>query len=162
MHRKTSSHIEGKQENVAQAMNHGLGLVDKKILMVDDDIRNIYALSSFLVDKGLDIQSAQNGKDALDILENTENDFDIVLMDIMMPVMNGYDAMKAIRKNSRIMNIPIIALTAKAQAEDRKLCIDAGANDYLSKPIDPEQLLSLLEFRLKTQSNGQRYLLENG
>jgi CheY-like chemotaxis protein len=76
-------------------------------------------------------------------------------MDIMMPVMNGYDAMSAIRKDSKIKNIPIIALTAKAQAEDKQLCIDAGANDYMSKPIDHEQLLSLLKIWLKRRSNNE-------
>jgi CheY-like chemotaxis protein len=134
-------------------MDNDLGLVGKKILMVDDDIRNIYALSSVLEDKGLDIKSAQNGKEALDLLINTENKFDIVLMDIMMPVMNGYDSMRAIRKDNKIKNIPIIALTAKAQAEDKQLCIDAGANDYMYKPIDHEQLLSLLKIWLKNEES---------
>ena len=126
-------------------------LEGKKVLLVDDDIRNIYALSSVLEDKGLDIKSAQNGKEALALLNNKKYAFDIVLMDIMMPVMDGYEAMREIRKDNTIKNIPIIALTAKAQAEDRKLCIDAGANDYMPKPIDHEQLLSLLKAWLKPQ-----------
>ncbi|MFT5452647.1 MAG: signal transduction histidine kinase/CheY-like chemotaxis protein/HAMP domain-containing protein [Enterobacterales bacterium] len=155
LHSEKDSLNEEKQQLLSQAMNNDLGLVGKKILMVDDDIRNIYALSSVLEGKGLDIKSAQNGKEALDLLKNTANKFDIVLMDIMMPVMNGYDAMSAIRKDSKIKNIPIIALTAKAQAEDKQLCIDAGANDYMSKPIDHEQLLSLLKIWLKRRSNNE-------
>jgi two-component system chemotaxis sensor kinase CheA len=126
-------------------MNTDLRLEGKRVLLVDDDIRNLYALSAVLEVKGLDITSAQNGKEALELLQNTEKKFDIVLMDIMMPVMDGYEAIRAIRKNNNLKNIPIIALTSKAQAEDRQLCIDAGANEYMSKPIDHEQLLSLLK-----------------
>jgi CheY-like chemotaxis protein len=155
LHSEKDSLNEEKQQLLSEAMNNDLGLVGRKILMVDDDIRNIYALSSVLEGKGLDIKSAQNGKEALDLLKNTANKFDIVLMDIMMPVMNGYDAMRAIRKTKKIKNIPIIALTAKAQAEDKQLCIDAGANDYMSKPIDHEQLLSLLKIWLKREDNSK-------
>jgi HAMP domain-containing protein/signal transduction histidine kinase/DNA-binding response OmpR family regulator len=145
LHTAKDSLNEEKQQLLSQAMNTDLALEGKKVLMVDDDIRNIYALSSVLEGKGLDITSAQNGKEALALLNNTQNEFDIVLMDIMMPVMDGYEAMKEIRKDNRIKNIPIIALTAKAQAEDKKLCLDAGANDYMAKPIDHEQLLLLLK-----------------
>jgi signal transduction histidine kinase/CheY-like chemotaxis protein/HAMP domain-containing protein len=134
-----------KQQLLAQAMDTDLLLEGKNLLIVDDDIRNIYALSSVLEGKGLDITSAQNGKEALELLQNSENQFDIVLMDIMMPVMDGYEAMREIRKDNRVSNIPIIALTAKAQAEDKQLCIDSGANDYMAKPVDHEQLLSLLK-----------------
>jgi signal transduction histidine kinase/CheY-like chemotaxis protein/HAMP domain-containing protein len=155
LHSIKSSLNEEKQQLLIQAMNSDQALEGKKILMVDDDIRNIYALSSVLEDKGLDITSAQNGKEALALLNDTENEFDIVLMDIMMPVMDGYEAMKEIRKDNKINNIPIIALTAKAQAEDKKLCIDAGANDYMAKPIDHEQLLSLLKVWLTAKSSLQ-------
>ncbi|WP_293762383.1 response regulator [uncultured Paraglaciecola sp.] len=141
---KNSLNVE-KQQLLSQAMNTDLRLEGKRVLMVDDDIRNLYALSAVLEVKGLDITSAQNGKEALELLQNTEKKFDIVLMDIMMPVMDGYEAIRAIRKNNNLKNIPIIALTSKAQAEDRQLCIDAGANEYMSKPIDHEQLLSLLK-----------------
>jgi CheY-like chemotaxis protein len=145
LHSVKGSLNEEKQQLLSQAMNADLALEGKKLLMVDDDIRNIYALSSVLESKGLDITSAQNGKEALALLNKTEHEFDIVLMDIMMPVMDGYEAMREIRKNNKIKSIPIIALTAKAQTEDKKLCIDAGANDYMAKPIDHEQLLSLLK-----------------
>jgi HAMP domain-containing protein/CheY-like chemotaxis protein len=145
LHSAKSSLNGEKQQLLSQAMNADLALEGKRILMVDDDIRNIYALSSVLESKGLDITSAQNGKEALALLNKSDNEFDVVLMDIMMPVMDGYEAMREIRKDNKINNIPIIALTAKAQAEDKKLCIDAGANDYMAKPIDHEQLLSLLK-----------------
>ena len=145
LHSVKNSLNEEKQQLLSQAMNTDLGLEGKRVLMVDDDIRNLYALSAVLEVKGLDITSAQNGKEAMELLQNTDKKFDIVLMDIMMPVMDGYEAMRAIRKNNNLKNIPIIALTSKAQAEDRQLCIDAGANEYMSKPIDHEQLLSLLK-----------------
>ena len=144
-----------KQQLLAKAMDTDLLLEGKKLLIVDDDMRNIYALSSVLEDKGLDITSAQNGKEALELLQNTENKFDIVLMDIMMPVMDGYEAMREIKKNNRINSIPIIALTAKAQAEDKQLCIDSGADDYMAKPIDNEQLLSLLKVWLVRNNSAE-------
>ena len=144
-----------KQQLLAQSMDTDLLLEGKKLLIVDDDVRNIYALSSVLEDKGLDITSAQNGKEALELLQNTKNKFDIVLMDIMMPVMDGYEAMREIKKNNRINNIPIIALTAKAQAEDEQLCIDSGADDYMAKPIDNEQLLSLLKVWLSHNNSAE-------
>ena len=154
LHSVKDSLNEEKQQLLFEAINTDLGLKGKKILMVDDDIRNLYALSSVLEGKGLDITSAQNGQEALALLKDTEKKFDIVLMDIMMPVMDGYEAMREIRKDHKIKNIPIIALTAKAQVEDKQMCIDAGANDYMSKPIDHEQLLSLLKIWLK---DGEHY-----
>ncbi|MFQ3193287.1 MAG: HAMP domain-containing protein/signal transduction histidine kinase/CheY-like chemotaxis protein [Colwellia sp.] len=155
LHSAKDSLNEEKQQLLSRAMNADFALKGKKILMVDDDIRNIYALSSVLENKGLDITSAQNGKEALALLSHTENEFDLVLMDIMMPVMDGYEAMRAIRKDHKINHIPIIALTAKAQAEDKKLCIDAGANDYMAKPIDHELLLSLLKVWLTHQHSNE-------
>ena len=117
---------------------------DKNILIVDDDVRNIFALSSVMAEKDMKIVIAENGKDALKALD--ENDtVDLVLMDIMMPEMDGYQAMEQIRKKKKFKNLPIIALTAKAMKGDRQKCIDAGANDYLSKPIDIEKLLSLMQ-----------------
>jgi CheY-like chemotaxis protein len=153
LHTVKGSLNEEKQQLLSQSMDTDWELEGKKVLLVDDDIRNIYALSSVLEDKGLDISSAQNGKEAIALLNNKKNNFDIVLMDIMMPVMDGYQAMREIRNNNKIKNIPIIALTAKAQAEDKKLCIDAGANDYMPKPIDHEQLLSLLKVWLKPKDS---------
>jgi CheY-like chemotaxis protein len=116
----------------------------KRILVVDDDIRNIFALSSVLGEKEMDVEVAENGKEALEFLEKADN-IDLVLMDIMMPEMDGYEAMTLIRKNQRYKNLPVIALTAKAMKGDRQKCIAAGASDYLSKPIDVEKLLSLMQ-----------------
>ena len=118
-------------------------LKDKNILIVDDDIRNIYALSAALTGKGANITTAFNGIEALEALENNGNT-DIVLMDIMMPEMDGFEATRKIRENIRWKNLPIIALTAKAMKGDRDEIINAGASDYQSKPIDIQKLISLI------------------
>jgi CheY-like chemotaxis protein len=115
----------------------------KKLLLVDDDMRNIYALSAQLEELGFDITLANNGREAIETL-NEKPDMEIVLMDIMMPEMDGYEAMQHIRKQARFAKLPILALTAKAMKEDRSKCIEAGANDYCSKPIDMARLTSLL------------------
>ena len=116
---------------------------NKKVLLVDDDVRNIFALSSILEEKGLDILVAENGKEAVDMVKQ-HNDIDLVLMDVMMPEMDGFEAMRQIRLDKKNAKLPLISLTAKAMKGDREKCIQAGANDYLSKPIDVEKLLSLL------------------
>ena len=113
------------------------------MLIVDDDMRNTFALSKVLEKTGMKIVLAENGQLALDLLQK-EDDIDLVLMDIMMPVMDGYEAMRRIRKNERTAEMPIIALTAKAMPEDRAKCLQAGANDYLTKPVDVDRLLSLI------------------
>jgi len=114
----------------------------KRVLVVEDDVRNVFALSSLLEPRGLELAIARNGREALEILRETP--IDLVLMDIMMPEMNGLDATREIRRHERWRTLPIIALTAKAMADDRQACLDAGANDYLAKPIDVDMLLSLL------------------
>ena len=114
-----------------------------KILLVDDDMRNLFALSKILKERGMEIIKAENGKNALQMLE-LHPDIHLVLMDIMMPEMDGYEAMKAIRSQVRFTRLPVIALTAKAMKDDKQKCIDAGANDYITKPIDVERLLSLM------------------
>ena len=116
---------------------------EKKLLLVDDDMRNIYALSAQLEELGFDITIANNGKEALQALED-DPEMDIVLMDIMMPEMDGYEAMSLIRKQTRFQKLPILALTAKAMKDDRAKCLEAGANDYCSKPIDMGKLTSLM------------------
>ncbi|MNV66250.1 Polar-differentiation response regulator DivK [compost metagenome] len=118
-------------------------LKDKTILITDDDMRNIFALSSALQLYDLKIVIANNGREALERLEESEQ-IDLVLMDIMMPEMDGYESMKAIRLQKRFAKLPIIALTAKAMKNDREKCIEAGANDYISKPVDMDKLLSML------------------
>ncbi len=116
----------------------------KKVLVVDDDVRNVFAMTSVLEDSGMEVISAETGQAALDKLDETP-DVDIVLMDVMMPGMDGYDTMRAIRALGAFRPLPIIAVTAKAMPGDREKCLEAGASDYLSKPVAPAQLLSLLE-----------------
>lgn len=117
-------------------------LIGKKVLVVDDDMRNIFALTSSLEAAGMEVSFAENGRDAINILQ--EEDPDIVLMDIMMPEMDGYEAMRVIKGMKEYENLPIIALTAKAMKDDRQKCIDAGASDYISKPVNLEQLFSII------------------
>jgi CheY-like chemotaxis protein len=122
-------------------------LVGKKVLVVDDDVRNIFALSSVLERRGMDVVTASNGFEAISMLESAP-DVSIVLMDIMMPEMDGYQTMSAIRKNAELRRMPIVALTAKAMKGDREKCLEAGASDYLAKPVNTEQLLSALRLWL--------------
>ena len=113
------------------------------ILLVDDDARNIFALSSVLERRGMQVLTATTGNEAVALVESTPG-VAIVLMDIMMPEMDGYQTMQVIRQNSALRRLPIIALTAKAMKGDREKCLDAGASDYLAKPVNTEQLLSAL------------------
>jgi CheY-like chemotaxis protein len=115
----------------------------KKILIVDDDVRNVFALTRILEDKGFKVVAGENGIEGLKRLENNP-DTDIVLMDIMMPEMDGYEAVRRIRLKGEHKALPIIALTAKAMKGDRIKCIEAGASDYLAKPVDADRLFSLL------------------
>jgi CheY-like chemotaxis protein len=114
-------------------------LDNKKVLIVEDDLRNIFSLTCYFEEKNVQIFTAENGKVALDLL-NREDNIDLVLMDIMMPEMDGYEAMKEIRKQDRFKSLPIIALTAKAMKEDEQKCLNAGANVYLSKPVNLDEL----------------------
>jgi CheY-like chemotaxis protein/signal transduction histidine kinase len=118
-------------------------LKGRKILLVDDDLRNTFALSKVLQHYGIEVIMADNGKLALDMLDQ-ESGIELVIMDIMMPIMDGYEAMRIIRANPLFKKLPIIALTANAMVGDREKCIEAGANDYMTKPIDIENLLSLM------------------
>ena len=118
-------------------------LADKKALVVDDDIRNIFAMTSLLENNHMQVLSAESGSVALEILAK-HPDIDVVLMDIMMPEMDGYDTMQAIRKEGHFKALPIIALTAKAMKGDREKCIESGASDYITKPVDSNQLLALM------------------
>ncbi|HEX3915243.1 MAG TPA: response regulator [Steroidobacteraceae bacterium] len=123
-------------------------LEGRRVLIVEDDVRNVFALSSLLEPKGIEVIIARNGREALDVLTRTARDaatrIDLVLMDIMMPEMDGLTAMREIRKNGEWKNLPIIALTAKAMADDHDRSLAAGANDYIAKPLDVERLLSLV------------------
>jgi len=122
-------------------------LKGKKILVVDDDMRNVFALTSALESYDLNVEIAENGQEALDKLE-TVADIDLVLMDIMMPVMDGYEAIRNIRHQTKFAKLPVIALTAKAMKDDKEKCIAAGANDYITKPVDIDRLVSLMQMWL--------------
>jgi CheY-like chemotaxis protein len=118
-------------------------LSGRRVLVVDDDIRNIFAMTSVLERYGMRIESAETGAAALEMLGNDDG-IEVVLMDIMMPGMDGHDTMRAIRMSPRMAGLPIIALTAKAMKGDREKCIESGASDYISKPVDTQQLVSTL------------------
>jgi len=122
-------------------------LKDRKVLLVDDDMRNSYALSKKLIEVGFDVEMASNGKDAIDMLKQDDK-FELVLMDIMMPVMDGNEATEHIRTLPSFKNLPIIALTAKTMPEDREKCLKAGASEYITKPIDFDKLLSIMRIWL--------------
>ncbi|MFH1161174.1 MAG: response regulator, partial [bacterium] len=121
---------------------------NKKILIVDDDMRNVFVLTKILEEKRVLIVVGKNGRDGIEKL-NQNPDTNLVIMDIMMPEMDGYEAMQEIRKDKRFIKLPMIALTAKAMKGDREKCIQAGANDYLSKPVQTDKLLSLLRVWLQ-------------
>src|SRR5581483_4478989 len=134
---------EERRRMVVQLHESNTVLAGRKALVVDDDIRNIFALTSVLEREGMVVVSAETGRDAIDVLER-DGGIEIVLMDIMMPEMDGYETMREIRKRPAFRDLPIIAVTAKAMKGDREKTIEAGAWDYLSKPVDSEQLFAVL------------------
>jgi CheY-like chemotaxis protein len=143
LHRPIDRLPEATRRTV-QALHGGDGvLAGRKILVVDDDVRNVFALTSILEKRGMEVVAAETGREALQRLEAVPG-IDILLLDIMMPELDGYETMRAIRAIPRLRSIPIIALTAKAMRGDREKCIEAGASDYIAKPVDVERLLSLL------------------
>ncbi|MFS8118474.1 MAG: response regulator, partial [Microcoleus sp.] len=143
LHRVQANLPEPKRQMLEQLYQTDSTLAGKKVLIVDDDVRNIFALTSMLERHLMQIVFAENGREGIAQLQNTP-DINIVLMDVMMPEMDGYETMEAIRKMPQFGSLPIIALTAKAMKGDREKCIEAGASDYITKPVDTEQLLSLL------------------
>jgi CheY-like chemotaxis protein len=143
LHRDESKMSPVQRRIIKTARSRVQILQGKKILLVDDDIRNIFALTSVLEQKGAVVFAGKNGQEALDRL-NAEPGIDLVLMDIMMPEMDGYEATRRIRQQKRFAKLPIIAVTAKAMKDDHKKCLEAGTNDYVSKPVDIEKLLSLI------------------
>jgi tubulin-specific chaperone A len=143
LHRVENDLPEEKQRVIRMLHDREAIFDGRKVLIVDDDMRNVFALTSVMEEKGLKLLVASNGQECLDMLEESP-DIHLVLMDIMMPVMDGYEAMRRIRKQKRFSNLPIITLTAKAMKGDRAACIEAGASDYLAKPVDTEKLLSML------------------
>jgi len=143
LHRIEAKLPENKRRMLEQLHNTDAVFAGKHVLIVDDDVRNIFSLTSVLESHGMNVAFAENGRDALARLESGP-DLDLVLMDVMMPEMDGYETTRAIRENPRFRSLPIIALTAKAMKGDREKCIAAGASDYITKPVDTEQLLSLM------------------
>jgi CheY-like chemotaxis protein len=147
LHRVVSALPAEKQRMLERLHRSDDDLVGKAVLVVDDDIRNIFALSSVLERRGMNVLTANTGSEAIEMLQQTPN-LSIVLMDIMMPEMDGYQTMKRIRQNATFQRLPIVALTAKAMKGDREKCFEAGASDYLAKPVNTEQLLSVLRMWL--------------
>jgi CheY-like chemotaxis protein/two-component sensor histidine kinase len=140
--------LPGEKQRLLDRLHHSDdALVGKKVLVVDDDVRNIFALSSVIERRGMTVITAGTGREAIAKLDSTP-DIAIVLMDIMMPEMDGYETMQVIRQNSSFRRLPIIALTAKAMKGDREKCLEAGASEYLAKPVNTEQLLSSLRMWL--------------
>ncbi|MFZ6028590.1 MAG: response regulator [Chloroflexota bacterium] len=143
LHRVIAELPEDKQRTIRSLHNPEAALNGKQVLLVDDDTRNAFALSKLLADKGMKMHIAANGAKALELLEK-HSEIALVLTDIMMPGMDGYELIGRIREQPRFRHLPVIALTAKAMKGDREKCIEAGTSDYLSKPIHPDRLLSML------------------
>lgn len=151
LHSAESSLPESQQEIIRTLHDPEQVLKGRTVLLADDDMRNVFALSSTLQSNGMNIIVAENGQESIDKIGQEK--VDIALIDIMMPVMDGYTAIKEIRSREEYANLPIIALTAKAMSNDREKCLAAGANDYITKPIDIEQLLSTMRIRLFKKSS---------
>jgi CheY-like chemotaxis protein/signal transduction histidine kinase/HAMP domain-containing protein len=147
LHRVIADLPESKQQMIETLHQSDEPLQGRKVLVVDDDIRNIFALNSLLERHSMQVVSATTGQDAISLLEQTD-DLSLVLMDIMMPEMDGYETMRRIRGNPKFRYLPIIALTAKAMKGDREKCLEAGASDYVAKPVNTDQLLSLVRMWL--------------
>jgi CheY-like chemotaxis protein len=147
LHRVVAELPQDKQKMLERLHSSDEDLPGKTVLLVDDDARNIFALSSALERRGMNVLTATTGSEAITLVESTPG-LAIVLMDIMMPGMDGYQTMQVIRANATFRRLPIIALTAKAMKGDREKCLEAGASDYLAKPVDTEQLLSALRMWL--------------
>ena len=150
LHRVEANLPEPKRRILEQLHRRDPVLAGRKVLVVDDDVRNIFALTSALEANNMIVVHAENGQEGIEVLQSTPG-IEAVLMDIMMPGMDGYETTRAIRQINDFRNLPIIALTAKAMKADREKCIEAGASDYISKPLDIDQLLSLLRVWLYRQ-----------
>jgi signal transduction histidine kinase/CheY-like chemotaxis protein/HAMP domain-containing protein len=144
LHRPQSSMPAEQRRMLEEANRAELVFAGKKVLLVDDDVRNLFALASALESRGLEVVFAENGREGIEALKQHPG-IDLVLMDLMMPEMDGYEAMRSLREMQQFKSLPIIALTAKAMKGDREESITAGASDYITKPVDIEQLLSLMQ-----------------
>jgi CheY-like chemotaxis protein len=147
LHLVTAQLPPEKQRMLERVRQSDDALIGKKVLVVDDDIRNIFALTSLLERHGMEVASCETGREAIQKVGEDE-DLDMVLMDIMMPEMDGYETMRQIRLNPGHRLLPILALTAKAMKGDRERCLQAGASDYIAKPVNTEELLALLRIWL--------------
>jgi CheY-like chemotaxis protein len=143
LHRLESRLPPQKRTMLERLHNSDAVFEGKKVLIVDDDVRNIFSLTSVLESYGMSVVFAENGRQALDVLKENR-DVELVLMDVMMPEMDGYETTRAIRDMEEFRNLPIIAVTAKAMKGDREKTLAAGASDYITKPVDTEQLVSLM------------------
>jgi CheY-like chemotaxis protein len=143
LHRMVTDLPERKQKMLERLHSSNEVLRGRKVLVVDDDVRNIFALTTLLENQDMEVIGATNGRQAIELIQNSA-DISAVLMDIMMPEMDGYETMREIRKAPELRALPILALTAKAMKGDREKCLEAGASDYIAKPVNTEQLLSLL------------------
>jgi CheY-like chemotaxis protein len=154
LHRVEADLPETKRRMLAKFHRSDPVLAGRKVLVVDDDVRNIFALTSALESHNMVVVHAENGQEGIDLLK-ANPDIEAVLMDIMMPEMDGYEAITAIRQMDEFKQLPIIALTAKAMKADRDHCLEVGASDYISKPLDIDQLLSLLRVWLYRQDDAE-------
>jgi CheY-like chemotaxis protein len=147
LHRIVEDLPPEKQRMLERLHSSDEDLLSRTVLLVDDDARNIFALSSLLERRGMKVLTATTGREAIELV-NTTPELALVLMDIMMPEMDGYQTMQHIRENPAHRRLPIIALTAKAMKGDREKCLEAGASDYLAKPVNTEQLMAALRMWL--------------
>jgi CheY-like chemotaxis protein len=143
LHRVVRELPDAKRQMLERLHSSNDVLRGRKVLVVDDDARNIFALTTVLENQEMEVVSATNGRQAIELIQSTP-DLSVVLMDIMMPEMDGYETMREIRKQAQFRTLPILALTAKAMKGDREKCLQAGASDYIAKPVNTDQLLSLL------------------
>jgi CheY-like chemotaxis protein len=147
LHRVETELPVEKRQMLRSARQVDNQLAGRRVLVVDDDIRNVFAITAVLERQGMEVVTAETGAEALAALESRA-DIDVALVDVMMPEMDGYETMERIRRLSQYQKLPLIALTAKAMRGDRERCLEAGASDYISKPVDTEQLLSMLRVHL--------------
>jgi CheY-like chemotaxis protein len=155
LHRVEASLPAEQQRMLRVARSRESVFEKRRILLVEDDVRNVFAITRVLEPHGAILEIARNGREAIQALERN-SEIELVLMDIMMPEMDGFEATRAIRAERRWANLPIIALTAKAMPDDRQKCLQAGANDYITKPIDIEKLLSLLRIWMPARRGAPR------
>jgi CheY-like chemotaxis protein len=149
---RVESRLPAEKRKLLQQLHSADAVFEgKKVLIVDDDVRNVFALTSVLEARGMDVRFAENGVDAIRLLEK-DKDVDVILMDIMMPELDGYQTIRHIRSMPQFESLPIISLTAKAMKGDREKSIAAGASDYITKPVDIDKLVSLLRVWLYDRS----------